>query len=87
MTEQELEHKMKQILDDYAPILNITPIENLPTPRKRSKRKNPKPLKKTVSQKSQDELEPIEESPLKNKNQSVENKSLPQDTNDQDSTS
>ena len=25
MTEQELEHKMKQILDDYAPILNVTP--------------------------------------------------------------
>ena len=25
MSEQELEHKMKQILDDYAPILNVTP--------------------------------------------------------------
>jgi len=25
MSEQELEAKMKQILDDYAPILNVTP--------------------------------------------------------------
>ena len=26
MSEQELEQKMKQILDDYAPILNVTPV-------------------------------------------------------------
>ena len=25
MSEEELENKMKQILDDYAPILNVTP--------------------------------------------------------------
>ena len=25
MSELELENKMKQILDDYAPILNVTP--------------------------------------------------------------
>tara|TARA_Y100000593_G_scaffold36946_1_gene71703 strand:- start:527 stop:1099 length:573 start_codon:yes stop_codon:yes gene_type:complete len=31
MSEQELEQKMKQILDDYAPILNVTPNETLPT--------------------------------------------------------
>jgi len=32
MSEQELEAKMKQILDDYAPILNVTPPnEKLPT--------------------------------------------------------
>ena len=31
MSEQELEAKMKQILDDYAPILNVTPsIEKIP---------------------------------------------------------
>jgi len=28
MSEQELEAKMKQILDDYAPILNVTPRPN-----------------------------------------------------------
>jgi len=30
MSEQELEAKMKQILDDYAPILNVTPPAKLP---------------------------------------------------------
>ena len=35
MSEEELENKMKQILDDYAPILNVTPPnEKLPTPKK-----------------------------------------------------
>ena len=29
MSEQELEQKMKQILDDYAPILNVTPEATL----------------------------------------------------------
>ena len=29
MSEQELENKMKQILDDYAPILNVTPEKPL----------------------------------------------------------
>ena len=29
MSEQELENKMKQILDDYAPILNVTPDSTL----------------------------------------------------------
>jgi glutamate mutase epsilon subunit len=33
MSEQELEAKMKQILDDYAPILNVTPNEKLPKPK------------------------------------------------------
>ena len=28
MSEQELEAKMKQILDDYAPLLNVTPNES-----------------------------------------------------------
>ena len=29
MSEEELENKMKQILDDYAPILNVTPDSTL----------------------------------------------------------
>ena len=43
MSEEELENKMKQILDDYAPILNVTPNEELPkakdqrTPEKKQK--------------------------------------------------
>ena len=28
LSEQELEAKMKQILDDYAPLLNVTPNES-----------------------------------------------------------
>ena len=44
MSEQELEAKMKQILDDYAPILNVTPNEKLPTPPTRIKQNKTKKL-------------------------------------------
>ena len=44
MSELELEAKMKQILDDYAPILNVTPIPQVSS-NKRSKRKNKKAQK------------------------------------------
>jgi phage terminase small subunit len=41
MSEQELENKMKQILDDYAPILNVTPeaptLEQKPLQTKKAK--------------------------------------------------
>ena len=43
MSEEELENKMKQILDDYAPILNVTPstasLEQKPLETKTKKRK------------------------------------------------
>jgi len=101
MSEQELEYKMKQILDDYGPILNVTPeaalLDQKPLKtKKRKKRKAPKnivanqtskPPIKTVSQKSQDALEPIEESKSENKNKSVESQSLIPGIADQDSTS
>jgi|TARA_R110002020_G_scaffold163785_4_gene349975 phage terminase small subunit len=48
LSEQELENKMKQILDDYAPILNVTPNEKLPKVSKRIKRNK---AKKTPSNK------------------------------------
>ena len=42
MSEQELENKMKQILDDYAPILNVTPspasLEQTPSKTKKEKK-------------------------------------------------
>ena len=42
MSEQELENKMKQILDDYAPILNVTPeaasLEQKPSQTKKAKK-------------------------------------------------
>jgi phage terminase small subunit len=101
MSEQELENKMKQILDDYAPILNVTPeaalLDQKPEKtKKRKKRKAPKnivanrtskPPIKTVSQKSQDDLEPIEQSKSENKNKSVESQSPIPSITDQDSTS
>jgi phage terminase small subunit len=101
MSEQELEYKMKQILDDYGPILNVTPeaalLDQKPLKtKKRKKRKAPKnivanqtskPPIKTVSQKSQDDLEPISESQSTNKDQSVESQSLIPGIADQDSTS
>jgi len=42
MSEQELELKMKQILDDYAPILNVTPTPKLPSSKRSSKGNKPK---------------------------------------------
>ena len=44
MSELELEAKMKQILDDYAPILNVTPTPKL-SPNKRLKKRNKKAQK------------------------------------------
>ena len=45
MSEQDLEAKMKQILDDYAPILNVTtPIEKIPKPTAKTKQSKPKKL-------------------------------------------
>ena len=41
MSEQELEAKMKQILDDYAPILNVTPTPKISS-NKRLKKGNKK---------------------------------------------
>ena len=93
MSEQELENKMKQILDDYAPILNVTPNSALPKPPKRTKRNKPKkqpssPPVKTVSQKLQDELEPIsEESKSKNISSTEKKSPSPQQINNPDSTS
>jgi len=43
MSEQELEAKMKQILDDYAPILNVTPpIESISKPTAKTKQNKSK---------------------------------------------
>ena len=49
MSEEELENKMKQILDDYAPILNVTPeaalLDQKPSKTKvKKKQKEPKSI-------------------------------------------
>ena len=47
MSELELENKMKQILDDYAPILNVTPeTKKLPS---KTPDKQPTELKENIS--------------------------------------
>ena len=55
MSEQELEAKMKQILDDYAPILNVTPesalLEQKPSQTK-EKKKEKEPENTSASQPS-----------------------------------
>ena len=77
MSELELEAKMKQILDDYAPILNVTPeTKKLPS---KTPDKQPAELKENKSTS-------IEESKLEDKNKSIESQSSTQDVSDQDST-
>ena len=61
MSEQELENKMKQILDDYAPILNVTPeaasLEQKPSQTKKAK-KQIKPKNTVANQTSTKTLTP-----------------------------
>ena len=81
LSEAELEKRMKEIIDQYAPILEgKVSVADVKKKQKqlRINGKSLRPLKK---------VKPIEVSKSKNKNQPVENKSLPQSTNDQDSTS
>ena len=68
MSELELEAKMKQILDDYAPILNVTPEKPLldQTP------------SQTKTESDKKEPENIESSPTSSTDSSEENKPEPQ---------
>ena len=60
MTEEQLELKMKQILDDYAPILNVTPNEKLPTPSaKKETQKKEKANTSESSSTKQNKPEPV----------------------------
>ena len=71
MSEEELENKMKQILDDYAPILNVTPeaakLEQTPLKTKEEKKeKEPESIvaSPTSSEESKSESkEPAEKTP------------------------
>ena len=67
MSELELEAKMKQILDDYAPILNVTPEAAL---------LDQKPLE-TKTKKKEKEPESIAANQTSNTDSSKENKSEP----------
>jgi phage terminase small subunit len=67
MSEEELENKMKQILDDYAPILNVTPEAAL---------LDQKPLE-TKTKKKEKEPESIAANQTSNTDSSKENKLAP----------
>jgi phage terminase small subunit len=68
MSEEELENKMKQILDDYAPILNVTPETAL---------LEKKPLE-TKAKKKQKEPESIESNQTSNKHSEEEKSPAPE---------
>jgi phage terminase small subunit len=70
MSEEELENKMKQILDDYAPILNVTPevkvLDQKPLETK-EKKKETKPKNtesnQTSNTHSEEEKTPVQSAP------------------------
>ena len=70
MSEEELENKMKQILDDYAPILNVTPeaalLEKKPSKTKEEKKqKEPENISanQTSNTHSEEEKTPAQSAP------------------------
>jgi len=83
LSEEELEKRMKEIIDQYAPILegkvDVADIKKKQKQLRLNGKSQPlRPLKK---------IKPIEESPSKDKNKSTESQSSTQSTDDQDSTS
>ena len=70
MSEEELENKMKQILDDYAPILNVTP---------EAAKLEQKPLK-TKEEKKEKEPENTVANPTSNEESKLESKDSPPKT-------
>jgi len=85
LSEEELEKRMKEIIDQYAPILegkiDVADVKKKQKQLRlngKSKSQSLRPLKK---------IKPIEESPSKDKNKLIESQSSSQKTDDQDSTS
>jgi len=85
LSEEELEKRMKEIIDQYAPILEgKIDVDDVKQKQKqirlngKSKSQLLRPLKK---------VKPIEEQKSKDKDKEVENQPSPQSTNHQDSTS
>ena len=83
LSEEELENRMKEIIDQYAPILegkvDVADVKKKQKQLRLNGKSQPlRPLKK---------IKPIEEQKSEDKDKEAENQSLPQSTNDQDSTS
>ena len=89
LSTEELESRMKEIIDQYAPILEGVGMDNI----KESVKKKQKQLRlnevKATSQKLRPlkKVTPIVELKLKDKNKSPETQPSAQNTSDQDSTS
>ena len=89
LSTDELESRMKEIIDQYAPILEGVGMDNI----KESVKKKQKQIRlKEVNATPQElrplkKVKPIEESPSKDKNKLIEPQSSSQKTDDQDSTS
>ena len=89
LSTDELEARMKEIIDQYAPILEGVGMDNI----KESVKKKQKQLRLNEVKVNSQELrpvkkvKPIEESPSKDKNKLIEPQSPSQKTDDQDSTS
>ena len=88
LSTEELESRMKEIIDQYAPILEGVGMDNI----KESVKKKQKQLRLNEVKVNSQELrpvkkvKPIEESPSKDKNKLLESQSSTQNTDDQDST-
>jgi len=89
LSTDELEARMKEIIDQYSPILEGVGMDNI----KESVKKKQKQLRLNEVKVNSQELrpmkkvKPIEESPSKDKNKLIEPQSSPQKIDDQDSTS
>ena len=87
LSTEELEARMKEIIDQYAPILEGVGMDNI----KESVKKKQKQIRLKEVKATPQELRPLkkinEELESKDKNKSIESRPSAQNTNDQDSTS
>ena len=89
LSTEELESRMKEIIDQYAPILEGVGMDNIKeSVKKKQKQIRLKEVKATPQElRPLKTVKPIEESKLKDKDKETETQPLTQSTNDQNSTS
>ena len=89
LSTEELESRMKEIIDQYAPILEGVGMDNIKeSVKKKQKQIRLKEVKATPQElRPLKKVKPIEESPSKDKNKLIEPQSSTQSISDQDSTS
>ena len=89
LSTEELESRMKEIIHQYAPILEGVGMDNIKeSVKKKQKQIRLKEVKATPQElRPLKKVTPIEESESKDKNKSIESQPSAQNTDDQDSTS